>query len=86
MRIRVPPGEKRVKPEIVTVGADYHVIALADHAGHVCEYLLGQGVPCAPPERRGAICRTFRLEKTADLRLVRALLDRWVAPGQPPAT
>ena len=73
-------------PEIVTVGADYHVIALADQVRHVCAYLRGHGVPCAPPERRGAICRTFRLERPADLRRVRQLLDRWVAPEEPPAT
>jgi hypothetical protein len=75
-----------MSPKIVTVGVDYHVIALADHAHHVYEYLLGYGVPCAPPERRGAICRTFRLEKRANLRQVRKLLDRWVVSEESPTT
>jgi hypothetical protein len=71
-----------VNPEILTAASDHYVRALADVAAPLREYLLRHGVTCAPMEQRWGLFRTFRLDKTADLQLVRSLLDRWVKERQ----
>ena len=73
-------------PEIVTVGADRYVRALADRAGFLREYLLRHGVPCAAPEPCEDFRQSIRLGKTANLGQVQALLDRWGVAGQAPPT
>jgi hypothetical protein len=73
-----------MNPEIVTDGTGHSVLALADRAVFLREYLLRHGIPCGPPEWRGGHYRSFRLGNTANLGMVQALLDRWGAAGQAP--
>ena len=85
MRPRIPPqGANRVNPEILLADSDHYVRELADLASPLRDYLLWNGVPCAPLEQRWGRYQTFRLEKPADLQEVRPLLERWTKAGHVP--
>jgi hypothetical protein len=73
-----------VDAEIVIVGTEHHVRALADRAFNLRQYLLSRAVPCGPVELPEGSYQSFRLGKTANLGAVQAILDRWAAAGRTP--
>jgi hypothetical protein len=73
-----------MNPEIVTATESKYITFPHDQADALREHLLSFGVPCAPPIRHGTDERAICLGSTANLGLVRYLLDRWnPTPNRP---
>jgi hypothetical protein len=73
-----------MNPEIITTTESKYITVQHNQADALRDHLLNFGVPCAPPNRHGIDVRAIRLGSTANLGLVRYLLDRWEGTSKLP--
>jgi hypothetical protein len=66
-----------VKLEVKTSGKEHSIDVPTSRAGALLSYLRARGIQSSPPEPSSAGIDRIELTRSADVKVVQALLDAW---------